>query len=158
MCRILLVALVAVSSAACADSGGATVTTDLLGLGEPPPVPELDGRAVAEAEVLYAAHCAACHRADLSGDPDWMTPNADGSYPPPPHDSTGHTWHHPDPLLAEIIRDGGGFPESRMPGFGEVLSDGQIASVLTYLKSTWGADERGHQWRVTWQEEQLTDR
>ena len=36
-------------------------------------------------------HCAPCHQADLSGDSAWETPNDDGSYPPPPHDSSGHT-------------------------------------------------------------------
>lgn len=130
-------------------------TTDLLGLGPPPAVPALDPTAVAEGEVLYRQYCASCHGADLAGDPDWMTPNEDGSFRPPPHDSSGHTWHHPDPLLIEIVRDGGGFPESRMPGFGERLSDEQVESVLAYLKSSWGPEERAHQWRMTWQDRQL---
>lgn len=31
-------------------------------------------------------------------------------HPPPPHDSTGHTWHHPDQLLLALIRVGIGLP------------------------------------------------
>ena len=72
---------------------------------------------------LYQQHCASCHLADLSGDPDGKLPNDDGSYPPPPHDSSGHTWHHSDRVLHEIIRDGSDFPHSRMPSLGEILSD-----------------------------------
>ena len=62
--------------------------------------------------------------------------------PAPPHDPTGHTWHHPDTQLfmltkysvAEMV--GGGY-ESNMMGFGDVLTDDEILQVLAYIKSTW---------------------
>jgi hypothetical protein len=65
-----------------------------------------------------------------------------GYLPAPPHDATGHTWHHPDALLVEITRLGtaavvGGGYRSNMPGFGEVLSDDEIVAVLAFIKSTW---------------------
>lgn len=88
--------------------------------------PPLDRELVASGAELYQKNCASCHGADLSGDPNWKTPNDDGSYPPPPHDSSGHTWHHPDRMLIEIVREGGSSPESRMPAFGDRLTDDDI--------------------------------
>lgn len=107
---------------------------------------------IARGGVLYQQHCASCHRADLSGDPNWRTPNEDGSYPPPPHDSSGHTWHHPDRVLVELIRDGSDLPQSRMPAFGDRLDDDDIQAILEFIKSHWGAQEVEHQRQVTEQD------
>lgn len=102
---------------------------------------------------LYQANCASCHGADLVGSPDWKTPNEDGSYPPPPHDSSGHTWHHSDSVLMEIIRSGSDLPESRMPAFGDRLTDEDIEAILEYIKTSWGAREKAFQNQVTEQED-----
>ena len=59
-----------------------------------PPVPTLDVDAVATGKLLYAEQCASCHGAALQGVANWKERLADGSLPPPPHDSSGHTWHH----------------------------------------------------------------
>ena len=101
-----------------------------------------DQATIALGQRLYVDNCASCHGADLEGQPDWQTPLASGRYPAPPHDETGHTWHHADALLVQIIRDGtaavvGDGYKSDMPGFGDVMSDDQIAAVLAYIKSTW---------------------
>lgn len=101
-----------------------------------------DDRIVAEGEVIYAENCASCHGAGLEGQPNWRESDADGYLPAPPHDDTGHTWHHPDLQLLEIVRNGtaayaGGGYRSNMPGFGDVLSDDQILAVLAYIKHTW---------------------
>jgi mono/diheme cytochrome c family protein len=94
---------------------------------------------------LYAAHCAACHGADLEGALDWQRRGPDGRFPAPPHDETGHTWHHGDAMLFDYTRRGGqaflddlgvGF-ESGMPGFGDVLSDAEIEAILAFIRSTW---------------------
>ncbi|MBA2336746.1 MAG: cytochrome c [Acidimicrobiia bacterium] len=119
-----------------------------------PPPPELDPVAVTEGEVLYQAQCATCHGRDLSGHPDWMTPNEDGSFKPPPHDDSGHTWDHSDQLLLKIVRDGGDFSQTRMPTFGHLLDDDEILAILEFFKAGWGPEEREFQWRVTWQEQQ----
>ncbi|MGI8515523.1 MAG: c-type cytochrome [Acidimicrobiia bacterium] len=124
---------------------------------EEAPPPPLDEDHVALGAELYQQRCASCHRADLSGDPDWKTPNPNGSYPPPPHDSSGHTWHHPDQLLLELIRDGLDIPESRMPPFGDVLSDDEIMAIIEFLKANWGPEERGFQWQVTSDQSQAGD-
>lgn len=68
---------------------------------------ELDGRDVANGQSLYAENCAACHGAELEGQPNWQTPDADGVLPAPPHDETGHTWHHDNQLLFDYTWLGG---------------------------------------------------
>jgi hypothetical protein len=36
-----------------------------------------------------------------------------------------------------------------MPGFGDQLTEGEAASILDFIKSSWGDDEREFQWRIT---------
>lgn len=105
-------------------------------------LPHDDPAEVARGEALYQTHCASCHGADLAGEPDWRSRDADGYLPAPPHDTTGHTWHHPNGLLFEITKYGteaviGGDYKSRMMGFGTILSDDEILATLGYIKSTW---------------------
>lgn len=102
---------------------------------------------------LYDEYCASCHGVDLEGQPDWRRPGPDGLLPAPPHDETGHTWHHGDGLLFEITKLGGrgamaqrGIDmESGMPGFGDDLSDAEIREILAYIRSTWPDDIRAAQ-------------
>lgn len=101
---------------------------------------------VAYGEDLYNQHCAACHGINLEGQPDWKTRNAQGRLPAPPHDETGHTWHHSDQLLFEMTKFGMVPPnipagyESDMPAYKDILSDEQIRAVLGYIKSRWPED------------------
>jgi S-disulfanyl-L-cysteine oxidoreductase SoxD len=115
-----------------------------------PPLPSLSDSSVARGKELYAQQCAVCHGVNLEGTANWKDRLADGSLPPPPHDNTGHTWHHPDAVLLEIIREGGN-PDfnSKMPAFGERLTDEEMMNILDYFKSTWGKREREFQWGVT---------
>ena len=84
---------------------------------------------------LYAYNCASCHGINLEGQPNWQSSDANAVLPAPPHDGTGHTWHHDDELLFEYTKLGGntaleirGVSEfnSGMPAFGETLTDGEI--------------------------------
>lgn len=109
---------------------------------------------MARGEAAYNQHCAICHGLDLQGAPNWQTPNNDGTYLPPPHDVSGHTWHHADKLLVAIIRDGSDFPLSQMPAFGEVLTDDEVLAILEYLKSNWGPWGRSVNWQQTWADQQ----
>ena len=107
---------------------------------------ELDDRDLTNGQTLYAVQCASCHGANLEGQPDWRTPDENGVLPAPPHDETGHTWHHDNQLLFEYTRLGGeetlsargitGFA-SGMPGFGDALTDEEIWDILAYIRSTW---------------------
>lgn len=115
-----------------------------------PPVPAPRADKVAKGEVLYARYCAECHGTDLKGSPTWKEPLADGSLPPPPHDDSGHTWHHPDRQLIEIIQNGGD-PNynSKMPAFGDRLSEDEVVSILEFLKSKWSVEAREFQWWIS---------
>jgi hypothetical protein len=53
---------------------------------------------------LYVQHCASCHGANLEGQPDWRKRLPNGRFPAPPHDATGHTWHHPDEVLFAVTK------------------------------------------------------
>jgi S-disulfanyl-L-cysteine oxidoreductase SoxD len=115
-----------------------------------PPVPTLDPDRVTEGVTIYAQHCASCHGANLEGQPDWKTPLADGALPAPPHDSSGHTWHHPDELLLTITLNGGDRQnQSKMPAFQGQLTREQVVAVLEFIKSKWGQSEREYQWWMT---------
>ena len=97
---------------------------------------------VAMGEEVYTTYCAACHGFDLEGQLEWQQPAADGALKAPPHDETGHTWHHNDSYLVESIKRGGARLEpnigvSAMPAYDGVLTDQQIAAVLTYIKNSW---------------------
>lgn len=117
-------------------------------LGEPVTAAQL-----ALGQEVYAANCASCHGANLEGQPEWRRRNENGRMPAPPHDATGHTWHHADRQLFTITKLGvsaivPGY-ESDMPAFEGILSDDEITAVLAYIKSTWPERERGFQAEVT---------
>jgi mono/diheme cytochrome c family protein len=83
----------------------------------------------------------------------WMERKPDGRLPAPPHDVTGHTWHHPDQQLMLITKKGlsavvPGY-QSDMPAFESVLSDEQIAAVLAFIQSRWPEDIRERQRALT---------
>ncbi len=130
----VLLVIVLIGLAYVAWPGGYDETTQA-----DPADPEL----VALGQQVYGEHCASCHGANLEGETeDWRTRKDSGSLPAPPHDETGHTWHHPDQQLFAITQQGIApfAPEgyvSDMQAFGDVLSDREIWAVLAYIKSTW---------------------
>ena len=94
----------------------------------------------------YQEYCASCHGVNLEGQANWRSRNEDGTLPAPPHDETGHTWHHETEMLFEYTKLGGQVTleavgvknfTSGMPAFGDVLTDEQIWEVLSYIRSTW---------------------
>jgi mono/diheme cytochrome c family protein len=114
-----------------------------------PPAPTLDPDLIAQGELLYSQYCASCHGAKLEGAPEWKTVKPDGKLPPPPHDSSGHTWHHPDDLLFSIISEGGDPSNSNMPAYGIVLTESEMLAIMAFIKSSWGQKEREFQWWIT---------
>jgi len=102
-----------------------------------------DPAQLAAGQKLYAQHCAACHGAKLEGQPNWQRRLPNGKMLAPPHDESGHTWHHPDEVLFGITKHGMVPPyappdyQSDMPAFGSILSDDQIRAVLAYIESHW---------------------
>lgn len=108
-------------------------------------IDQTDAALVARGKPVYERHCAACHGAALEGQPNWQSRDARGRLPAPPHDASGHTWHHDDVVLFEVTKFGmakhapPGY-QSDMPAFGPMLGDGEIVAVLAYIKSRWPDD------------------
>ena len=113
---------------------------------------------LARGEAIYAEACAACHGANLQGEANWRSPGPDGRLLAPPHDASGHTWHHADRVLMDITMRGtaavvGGGYKSNMPGFGDAYSEEELRDVLEWIKTHWPERERTHQAQVTAQDE-----
>ncbi|WP_299049138.1 cytochrome c [uncultured Tateyamaria sp.] len=107
-----------------------------------------DPGVVAIGQEVYTENCASCHGANLEGQPNWRIPGADGRLPAPPHDETGHTWHHDGDTLFRLTKYGTGALigdpdyQSNMPIYEGVLTDDEIIAVLSYIKSTWPQEIR----------------
>jgi len=116
---------------------------DVRAPGDDPRADPRDTSKVSAGAKIYAQHCAACHGAKLEGQANWRARLPNGRLPAPPHDESGHTWHHPDSVLFGITKRGLAPPyappdyQSDMPGFGGKLSDDEIWAVLAYIKSHW---------------------
>lgn len=139
----LTVALIAIAVVA-QQSQQTELPEGLSFLGEPVTIEQ-----VALGRTVYADNCASCHGANLEGQPDWKRRLDNGRMPAPPHDESGHTWHHSDKALFMIAKGGlaavaPGY-ESDMPAFEGKLSDEEIAAVLAYIKSTWPERARDYQ-------------
>ncbi len=138
---------VAIIIVAAAGLGLGAVASGSAGPDAPALRPEVPS-IVAEGAEIYAAECAVCHGVNLEGQPDWRVRGPDGLLPAPPHDETGHTWHHDGETLFNLTKYGLGEMigdpdyESAMPAFEDVLTDAEIVAVLSYIKSTWPADIR----------------
>ncbi len=111
---------------------------------------------VARGKIVYERNCAACHGARLEGQSNWQERLSNGRMPAPPHDESGHTWHHPDSILFGITKYGlvpGKYAppkyESDMPAFGNQLTDEEIWTVLAYIKSSWPGKIREAQMEMT---------
>jgi mono/diheme cytochrome c family protein len=109
-----------------------------------------DFELVRDGRKVYEAYCAECHGYGLKGEPNWQRRGPDGVLPAPPHDETGHTWHHPDAVLFATVKLGGQafMPTgmtSGMPGYADILSDREIEASLAYIKSRWPSKIRRQQ-------------
>jgi len=125
---LAVVAVVATVAAACGSRGF-------------DPDPEV----VARGEQLYAASCVQCHGGPTGGQISDI---------PPRHNAQGHTWHHADCLLTDIVLDGlpprpGASGDQIMPAFRGELTEIEVDAILTYLKTWWTDEQRQAQAEVT---------
>jgi len=109
----------------CGNSGDATATSQV----------EVNDPTSTDGRQIYQLQCAACHGAEGQG-----TPNL---HPP----LTAQEWvNAPSKRLIALLLDGmqgdvevnGAVYRGIMPAWRSVLTDGQIASVLTYIRQSWG--------------------
>lgn len=110
-------------------------------------MPHADPDTIERGARIYSESCASCHGARLEGQPAWQTRNSSGRLPAPPHDASGHTWHHSTKILFEITKYGvtrfaGENYQSDMPAFEGRLSDDEICAAIVYIKSWWPPEIR----------------
>ena len=124
----------------------------LIASDEPTKPDPNDPALTARGKVVYAERCASCHGANLEGQPNWRKRLPNGRLPAPPHDRTGHTWHHSDRQLFDMTKKGtaGMVPgyETDMPAYKDILSDADVWAVLSFIESTWPQDIRERQQRI----------
>jgi mono/diheme cytochrome c family protein len=78
-----------------------------------------------------------CHGKSGQGSFSWRKQDADGKFPPPPLNGTGHAWHHPFRALGSQIKFGAPGGGGKMPGFSESLSDEEIIDVIAWFQNRW---------------------
>ena len=93
-------------------------------------------------EKVYLEQCASCHGVNLEGQNGWQDTMVNGMSLAPPHDKSGHTWHHPDEMLFNLTKYGfkamiNDNYKVSMPVYDGILSDEEIIASLSYTKSTW---------------------
>ena len=87
---------------------------------------------------LFQTHCAVCHGQNAQGiTEDWKVRDENGKYPPPPLNGTAHTWHHPLPVLVNMIENGTLEMGGAMPPWKDRLSRNQILTIIVWLSSLW---------------------
>lgn len=97
---------------------------------------------LASGKLIYNDQCASCHGINLQGQEGWQDELVDGLRLAPPHNEEGHTWHHTDYHLFMLTKYGieeflnMDYPNN-MPAYKNLLSNDQIISVLSYIKSKW---------------------
>lgn len=79
---------------------------------------------VAMGEGIFATQCAGCHGQDGQGVP--------GTYPALAGSPVA-TAEDPTGAIRQVVNGGGG-----MPAYGDILSDEEIASVLSYVRNSFG--------------------
>ena len=96
---------------------------------------------IARGKIIYENNCVSCHQVNLVGAENWKGFDEDGHRKAPPLNGTGHTWHHDDATLHNIIKYGLAKIvknyDGKMIGFGDKINDKQVDSVLSYIKSHW---------------------
>lgn len=122
----------------------------LVGCTGEPQADSANSAQIQAGKALYGTYCAVCHGAELQGQEDWKSRSQAGKLPAPPHDASGHTWHHDDETLLNITMFGlekyaGPDYKTDMPKYAGVLSNQQALSVLAYIKSTWPAEVQARQ-------------
>lgn len=97
----------------------------------------LDSAQISEGQRVFAKNCSGCHGMEAQGANNWRKPAANGKYPPPPLNGSGHAWHHSSDYIKGIIRNGSQPGQGNMPAWKDKLSNPQIDALVTWLLSRW---------------------
>ncbi len=99
-----------------------------------------DSAAIEQVELgksVYAGQCQICHGDAATG--TGKIPQAAS------HGPDGHTWHHADGQLIDIILGRLDYPGRTMPSFAGTLTENEVRGVLAYIKTGWKPEQRAEQ-------------
>lgn len=94
---------------------------------------------------VYKNNCMSCHGANAEGNVDWRKTDAEGKYPAPPLNGTGHAWHHSNKVNANTIWNGTKHIGGNMPAWKDKLSEEEVIDVIAWFQSKW-SDEVYQTW------------
>jgi mono/diheme cytochrome c family protein len=86
---------------------------------------------------LFQQNCAVCHGNQAQGAVNWQQRDAEGKFPAPPLNGTGHAWHHPKPVLIDTIKKGTQRIGGSMPPWQGKLSDSDIKDIIAWFQAKW---------------------
>ena len=88
---------------------------------------------LAQGEQFYAQNCQSCH-GDAATGVGRLTALI------PSHGPGGHTWHHADGQIIDIVLGRFTYPGQEMPSFAGTLTEEQVEAILAYIKLGWNAE------------------
>ena len=102
---------------------------------------------------VFQQNCAVCHGKQGEGALDWRQLGADGKYPAPPLNGSGHAWHHPLKMLFHTVKNGSPGGQGGMPAWGEKLSNDEMIAAIARFQSKWP-----EQIYSTWMQREIASR
>lgn len=152
---ILIIALIGLS--ACSDRADQDATNQQSHAKQVQVMRNQNINQIQHGHQLFLNNCASCHGANAEGSPNWSQPDANGKYPAPPLNGTGHAWHHPKQALIMTIQHGTARMGGSMPAWLGKLSDQDIEDIVAWFQSQW-PDELYAAWQRTDQASQQSRR
>jgi mono/diheme cytochrome c family protein len=116
----------AASAAPSAAASGTTSSTTTVAAG---------GASAAAGQKVFTTNCSSCHQANGKGQPGVFPPLAGNAVVTGPADKVIHIVKNG---LSGKISVNGTTYNGQMPAWKGTLSDSDIASVVTYIRSAWG--------------------
>ncbi len=150
---VLTLSLLATAGCARTEPPSASPSADSAAIAAPEPasVPRVENAAqISRGAQLFSQNCAKCHGAQAEGAPDWENLDAVGKDRAPPLNGGGHIWHHPVPVMRQVIKEGTLDRGGAMPPHAEVLTDQQIDDIIAWYLHLW-PEERYQAWYRKWQ-------
>lgn len=130
----------------CSDQDTAGTQTE-KSASESQPIPRVvDADKVKRGRELYLKNCTVCHGINAEGAPDWRQRDAQGKFPAPPLNGTGHAWHHPMSALIDTIKNGTQRLGGNMPPWKDRLTGQEIEMIIYWFQSKW-PDELYQAWQ-----------